>query len=901
MVAYAAVRPARLSLTSAAAATCAGVAAWCSSGTLALSDAAAAAVRSGILPAPWWLAAGILAALALAWITRLSPDRARPLFFSLIVCVPWLPVRLPPAALLWTGPVEYGVWIAVAVAMAAAGGPGGRSPRTIVRWLSAPVPASRAAFALALTIYLAAAGQLAWILPDGDEPHYLIIAQSLWRDGDLQIENNHTRGDHFEYVDRETAPDYLQRGRNGAIYSIHMPGVPALLAPVLAAGGYRLVTMTLACVSALAGAVAWRMAFALTASAAAAWFGWASVALTVPFLLLSFTVYPDGPGAVVVLLAAAALVAQRAKPVRRTIWWFVVGALPALLPWFHARFAVLAAAIGLVLAVRAAGSPRRWTALASLCALPLASAAAWFGYFAIIYGRPDPSAPYGDYTQMSLARLPVGLTGLVADQQFGLLPVAPVLAIAMIGFVPFWRRHRRLCLEWLLIMVPYLMVTSMYHMWWGGLSSPARFVGSTLLLLVVPSAMAFADAREAASRVLPRVLLALSVGMTALQLWLEHGVYCFNVRDEVSPWLVWMEQLTDLARGWPGLFRTTTGVAAVSAAVWAAAIALAWAVTRAVSRRRRMGAGSAGLLQLATCALAVTVAVSVVWRIEGRTGRAATVGQLRLIEAAESSRGMVGVRFEPFAVGAPALALAHLRISAERSPDEPASNWFWLSRLPAGLYRAWFERGAVGAPLDALVFAGRSDQPLARWSVEARADGAWSVELDLPVGVGSFRITGSEEARRSVQGVWLQRMAPRPAPGRLSADRAGSVGCYGDLLLFSMAGGSFFEPGGVWTAGTREAEFVIAGAPGRTKASLWIGAGAVTTPITIAAGSYAERAIFRAGERRLIELPMWPGKPLILRVRAEQGFRPSQIDPGSADKRLLGARLEPADAEPGRK
>jgi hypothetical protein len=30
----------------------------------------------------------------------------------------------------------------------------------------------------------------------GDEPHYLVITESLLRDGDLQIENNHLRGDY---------------------------------------------------------------------------------------------------------------------------------------------------------------------------------------------------------------------------------------------------------------------------------------------------------------------------------------------------------------------------------------------------------------------------------------------------------------------------------------------------------------------------------------------------------------------------------------------------------------------------------------------------------------------------------------------------------------------------------
>ena len=91
----------------------------------------------------------------------------------------------------------------------------------------------------------------------------------------------------------------------------------------------------------------------LTGSAAAAWFGWAGAALTAPFLLLSFTVYPDGPGAVVVMLAFA-LVAELQRRASRPAWWWAgAGVLPALLPWFHPRFAVLAAALGAVFAVRA--------------------------------------------------------------------------------------------------------------------------------------------------------------------------------------------------------------------------------------------------------------------------------------------------------------------------------------------------------------------------------------------------------------------------------------------------------------------------------------------------------------------------------------------------------------------
>ena len=76
------------------------------------------------------------------------------------------------------------------------------------------------------------------ILPGGDEPHYLVIAESLRRDGDLAIDDNHERGDYLAFFRGELTPDYLRRGVDRRIYSIHAPGLPALLLPAYAAFGY---------------------------------------------------------------------------------------------------------------------------------------------------------------------------------------------------------------------------------------------------------------------------------------------------------------------------------------------------------------------------------------------------------------------------------------------------------------------------------------------------------------------------------------------------------------------------------------------------------------------------------------------------------------------------------------
>ena len=71
-------------------------------------------------------------------------------------------------------------------------------------------------------------------LPGGDEPHYLIITQSLLEDGDLRIENNHQARDYASYFHGTLNPDFLHRGRNEVIYSIHAPGLPVLVAPLFA-------------------------------------------------------------------------------------------------------------------------------------------------------------------------------------------------------------------------------------------------------------------------------------------------------------------------------------------------------------------------------------------------------------------------------------------------------------------------------------------------------------------------------------------------------------------------------------------------------------------------------------------------------------------------------------------
>jgi hypothetical protein len=46
------------------------------------------------------------------------------------------------------------------------------------------------------------------------------------------------------------------------------------------------------------------------------------------------------------------------------------------------------------------------------------------------------------------------------------------------------------------------------------------------------------------------------------------------------------------------------------------------------------------------------------------------------------------------------------------------------------------------------------------------------------------------------------------------------------------------------------------------------------------------------GEERMLEIPLSPGGIAAVTIEAGRSFRPSEIDPTSGDRRLLGVRLE---------
>ena len=87
--------------------------------------------------------------------------------------------------------------------------------------------------------------------PTGDEPHYLIMIQSLLRDGDFDLRNNYEHMDYLEYYP-ETIPDRHVTAVGNKWYPVHGIGLPILTAPLFAVAG-RLGVVILLALMAVAG------------------------------------------------------------------------------------------------------------------------------------------------------------------------------------------------------------------------------------------------------------------------------------------------------------------------------------------------------------------------------------------------------------------------------------------------------------------------------------------------------------------------------------------------------------------------------------------------------------------------------------------------------------------------
>jgi hypothetical protein len=439
----------------------AGIAGWIAWGALVLLGiAGAASSPAGLLvgvPSAAEVAVAVAATVGLMAVAGPLPGR---LSLGLIPLLAAIATGLPiPGLGALTGPPVLALALAVAAVALAAARPG---------W------GRRAFVPVLLVLHLGAAARVqSQVGPEGDEPHYLMVAASLLEDGDLALDADYAAGRYRAFHPADLEPHYRVRGRDGAIYSLHAVGLSLLILPAYAAGGYAGASFFMAL---LAVATAWQVRALVRETLAdgelADAVGWI-VGVTPPLLHFAGLVFTEVPAA---LGLTVALRVAWSQPSAARAWG--AGLLLAALPWLNVRYAILAV---IVLLAAMARRPTVRVA-AGWCVPMLASAAALAAYHHALYGFFDPRRVYGRRPEFAAAMIPTGLPGLLFDQEFGLWVYAPVLALAVPGLVRLSRGRRLEAAAAAALLLAVLGVASAWPMWRGGFNPPARF-----LLPVLPA------------------------------------------------------------------------------------------------------------------------------------------------------------------------------------------------------------------------------------------------------------------------------------------------------------------------------------------------------------------------------------------------------------------------------
>jgi hypothetical protein len=341
----------------------------------------------------------------------------------------------------------------------------------------------------------------------GDEPHYLMVAESLLADGDLDVANNYRNGDGRWFGnDTLEAGPHARATLDGRVWSTHDVGLPIVVLPIYAAAtrasvllpdslleiirqprglfAYSIVSLALVVLTAIGLGLLVR-AFSRDAPTGRAALVVLVAGLSPPVLSHAFLVFPETVAFFVVCLVVWLARLPTNELTSRRVG-FVVAAV-GLIPWLHRKYSFLVFGLVFLLISRHAGWFRRQNpgllgGLAGLALLPQLILHAWTLHAWGTVGGPQMV----DTLPFAPANALAGGLGLLFDRERGLVAYAPVYLLLPACWALSWKEHR----TWLVPIATLFLPMAAFSVWSAGFSPAARYLVPLVPLAVAPAAQA---------------------------------------------------------------------------------------------------------------------------------------------------------------------------------------------------------------------------------------------------------------------------------------------------------------------------------------------------------------------------------------------------------------------------
>jgi len=418
-----------------------------------------------------------------------------------------------------------------------------------------------APFALALLVYLVAYNVMN-PSSSGDEPHYMLVAESIAFDGDLNLTNDYASKERTLRVVNVWplghVPHAAEYTGSGQLRPLHGVGLSVLLAPAVGVGGLTGARLMMVLIAALLAHQLYRLLAELGFRRLYRIGAWVATVFCLPIVAFSSQVYPELPGALIVLVVLRIMIRGPSSP-----WVLALASTAsAALVWLHVRYFPISVALlvglayvatsvdppaarattrrlrafGTDLRRRARTATRRWRSVALPVFGPYAAVVAVFLLaFWYWYGSPDPRTPYYAYSTTN-----VGSGGWKFLYNYGLhdlfnplagwIPFVPVhwLGLAALGCVVVWFGWPAMaCIA---VAAGYEVILASAGPA-GGWGLPARYLIIVIPLIAVPLALVIQQIRLARIVFVPLLAGSLFFAVAAVHNYL--GLYPVGERQAI--------------------------------------------------------------------------------------------------------------------------------------------------------------------------------------------------------------------------------------------------------------------------------------------------------------------------------------------------------------------------------